>query len=82
MDEQIRANERNWLLTAPEANPAMLGMLCDRIEYPVRDLLMWSRVFPGQHLVSAVGGLRNTQSPELRTYLKGIVADVIDAYAS
>ncbi|MBI2939663.1 MAG: glycoside hydrolase family 127 protein [Chloroflexi bacterium] len=76
--ERIQANERNWLLVAPDANPAVLEMFRDRDRKPVRDLLRWSGEFAGKYLTSAVQGYRLTGHEDLRAYLDRFVRDLID----
>ena len=48
--ERIRENAENWLLRAPDANPAMLQILRDRDRQPVRDLVPWAGEFAGKYL--------------------------------
>ena len=43
----LAAITQNWLLPAPEANPAILAMFADRDRAPYRDLLPWSGEFAG-----------------------------------
>ena len=47
-----------WLLVAPQANPAMLEMFRDRDVAPWRDLLPWSGEFAGKYLTAGVQVLR------------------------
>ena len=54
MNDRLEVNIRNWLLTAPDSNPAMLAMFTDRERTPARDLLPWSGEFAGKYLTSAV----------------------------
>jgi DUF1680 family protein len=77
LGERIEANVRNWLLTAPQANPAMLQMFRDRDRTPRRDLVPWAGEFAGKYLISAVQALRLTRDPRLETHLRGFVADLI-----
>jgi DUF1680 family protein len=75
--ERLEANRRHWLLTAPEANPAMLEMFRDRDREPGRNLVPWAGEFAGKYLASAVSALRLTEDGGLREYLGGFVADLI-----
>ncbi len=68
---------RHWLLSAPEANPAMIAMFHDRDRRPYRDLLPWSGEFAGKHLTGAVGVLRLTGDEELRRSLDRFVGDLV-----
>src|SRR5438552_5594991 len=58
LGEYLRAITDNWLLRAPDDNPAMLGMFADRDRPPYRDLLPWSGEFAGKYLTSATQVLR------------------------
>ena len=66
-----------WLLVAPAANPAMLGMFRDRDRKPLRDLLPWSGEFAGKYLTSAVQLLRLTGDPRLRDHLTDFVSKLV-----
>jgi DUF1680 family protein len=77
MGERLEANRRQWLLTAPGANPAMLEMFRDRDREPARDLAPWAGEFAGKYLTSAVPALRLTDDPELRSHLETFVRELI-----
>jgi DUF1680 family protein len=79
--DRIRANAENWLLVAPDANPAMLQMLRDRDRQPVRDLVPWAGEFAGKYLTAAVQCYRLTHDEPLRAYLARFVRDLIEAQA-
>jgi DUF1680 family protein len=66
-----------WLLVAPEANPAILGMFRDRDRRPYRDLLPWSGEFAGKYLTGASQVYRVTRDPRLKARLEAFVADWI-----
>ena len=51
---RLAANLEQWLLVAPQANPAMLEMFRDRDRHPRRDLVPWAGEFAGKYLTSAV----------------------------
>ena len=74
--DRIRANQRNWLSTAPASNPAMIEMFHDRDSVPGRDLLPWSGEFAGKYLTSAVEGYRLTHDPSLRKTVAGFAAEL------
>jgi len=74
---RIRANERNWLLTAPVSNPAMTEMFFDRDRLPHRDLLPWSGEFAGKYLTSAVECYRLTRSKDLKKTIQETVNRLI-----
>jgi DUF1680 family protein len=75
--EQVRAVTQNWLLRAPDDNPAMLAMFADRDRQPFRDLLPWSGEFAGKYLTGATQVLRLTNDPALRKYLEQFVPKLI-----
>jgi len=75
--ERLKANEEQWLLTAPFANPAMIEMFRDRDRTPHRDLLPWSGEFVGKYLTAAVLNWRITQSRSLKRVIDTVVADFI-----
>ena len=75
--KRLNANVRNWLLTAPDANPAMLEIFRDRDRAPQRDLVPWAGEFAGKYLISAVQALRITRDRALRACLKAFVAELI-----
>ena len=58
-----------WLLVAPLANPAMLGMFRDRDNPPQRQLVPWAGEFAGKYITSAVQVLRVTNNPQLRQFI-------------
>ncbi|MCE5199895.1 glycoside hydrolase family 127 protein [bacterium] len=75
--DRILANESNWLMIAPESNPAMLQVFRDRDRQHSCDLLPWHGEFPGKYLISAVQSLRITQNPALKAKLERFVHDLI-----
>lgn len=79
--ERIRENAANWLLLAPDANPAMLQMLRDRDRQPVRDLVPWAGEFAGKYLTSAVQCYRLTHDASLHAYVARFVRDLIATQA-
>lgn len=77
VNDRLQADIRNWLLVAPNANPAMLQMFRDRDRLPARALVPWAGEFAGKYLISAVQALRLTQDRELKASLKSFVRDLI-----
>lgn len=75
--DRIKANERNWLLTAPLSNPAMTEMFFDRDREPHRDLLPWSGEFAGKYLTSAVECYRLTRNKDLKKTIQATVDRLI-----
>jgi DUF1680 family protein len=79
--DRVRANQENWLLVAPDANPAMLQMFRDRDRQPVRDLVPWAGEFAGKYLTSAVQCYRLTHDESLRDYVARFVYELIATQA-
>jgi DUF1680 family protein len=77
MRQRLSANVQNWLLVAPDANPAMLEMFRDRDRRPPRSLVPWAGEFPGKYLISAVQALRLTRDTRLRRHLQRFVRALI-----
>lgn len=75
--DALRDVTRNWLMEAPAANPALLGMFRDRDRPPYRDLLPWSGEFAGKYLTGAVEVLRLTDDPALEDHLRRFVAEFV-----
>ncbi len=70
-----------WLLVAPESNPAMLEMFRDRDRKPLRDMVPWSGEFAGKYLVSAVQVWRVTADEALRKVITDFVARLVKLQA-
>jgi len=77
--ERMDANLQNWLLTAPDANPAMLQMFRDQERQPHRDLLPWSGEFVGKYLISAIQGWRISGDIKLKKLIDDIIKELIDS---
>ncbi|MGW8959981.1 hypothetical protein [Paenibacillus sp. NPDC055715] len=79
MGERLEANQRNWLMVAPIANPSMVEMFRDR-DKPGGDpscrLLWWSGEFAGKYLTSGVMGFRISRDPHLRETLQSFVDEL------
>jgi uncharacterized protein len=67
----------NWLLSAPDANPAMLEMFADRDVPPYRDMVPWAGEFAGKYLTSAVEVWRATGDARLEICLREFVRRLI-----
>ena len=66
-----------WLKAAPLANPGMLEIFRDRDRQPLRDMVPWAGEFAGKYLTSAVQILRLTQDPNLKTFIRGFVNQLV-----
>src|SRR5512143_3471606 len=77
LGDRLRANQNNWLLTAPDANPAMLQVFRDRDRTPYRDLLPWSGEFAGKYLTSAVLACRMAKDRALKKHIARFVKELI-----
>ena len=66
-----------WLKAVPLANPAMLEIFRDRDRQPLRDMVPWAGEFAGKYLTSAVQILRLTQDPNLKTFIRGFVNQLV-----
>ena len=73
----LAAITRNWLLPAPEANPAILAMFADRDRTPYRDLLPWSGEFAGKYITGATQVLRTTGDVSLHDHLHRFIAQLV-----
>ena len=79
--EYLDSVTRNWLLTMPDTNPAVLEMFRDRDKMPHRNLLPWSGEFAGKYLTGGVQALRLNHDPQLKAYLTRFVAKLIGLQA-
>ncbi|MHB9033346.1 MAG: beta-L-arabinofuranosidase domain-containing protein [Anaerolineae bacterium] len=79
---RLEANLEQWLLVAPQANPAMLEMFRDRERLPRRDLLCWSGEFAGKYLTSAVLCYRLDRDERLRRQIDRFVDELIACQAA
>ncbi|MHB1001085.1 MAG: beta-L-arabinofuranosidase domain-containing protein [Armatimonadota bacterium] len=77
LDDYLKNVSDNWLMAAPDANPAMLQMFKDRDRQPYRALLPWSGEFAGKYLTGAVQVYRLTHDSELKDYIKDFVAEMV-----
>ncbi len=73
----LRAITDQWLLVAPEANPAMLAMFADRDRKPYRNMVPWAGEFAGKYLTSAVQVLRLTGDRRLKKYIGPFVEHLL-----
>ena len=77
LTDYLHAVTNHWLLTTPEANPAILDMFADRDRKPFRDQVPWAGEFAGKYLTSAVQILRLTNDPILKKYIQRFVSKLI-----
>ncbi|MBM3188159.1 MAG: hypothetical protein FJZ90_05490 [Chloroflexi bacterium] len=78
---RLEANLEQWLLVAPQANPAMLEMFRDRDRTPRRDLVPWAGEFAGKYLTSAALAHRLSRDERLRAQLDMFVDALIGVQA-
>ncbi len=81
LGDRIRANEENWLLRAPLANPGIIEMFHLRDRQPEPRLVDWAGEFAGKYLISLIQALRMTENPELRRFAREFVAALVAAQA-
>ncbi len=81
MRQRLEANLEQWLLVAPQANPAMLEIFRDRDRKPRRDLVPWAGEFAGKYLTSAVLHYRLTRDGRLRVQIDRFVDELIGVQA-
>lgn len=74
---RMSRNTQQWLLSATQANPAMLQIFRDRDRLPRRDLMSWAGEFAGKYLTSAVLALRMSVNTQLREHVTEFVRDLI-----
>ncbi|MCL4179908.1 MAG: glycoside hydrolase family 127 protein, partial [Verrucomicrobia bacterium] len=79
--ERVKVNTEHWLLTAPQANPGMIGMFRVRDRQPTPQLVPWAGEFVGKYLISAVQALRLEHDPQLRTQVRAVVQDFLSTQA-
>jgi uncharacterized protein len=77
VEDRMVRNIQQWLLSAPQANPAMLQIFRDRDRLPRRDLVSWAGEFAGKYLTSAVLALRMSENPQLRDQVAHFVRDLV-----
>ena len=68
---------RNWVLPAPDANPAMLAMFRERDREPLRGMVPWAGEFAGKYLTHAASLLRLRPDPEVEHRLRRFVAELL-----
>jgi uncharacterized protein len=81
LGSRLAANLEQWLLVAPQANPAMLEIMRDRDRQPRRDLVPWAGEFAGKYLTSAVLAYRLQPDERLRAQLDRFVDELIATQA-
>ncbi len=77
----LRGVTAQWLLPAPDANPAMVEIFRDRDRLPHRILVPWAGEFAGKYLTGATEVLRLTGDPALRAHLTAFVRELVSLQA-
>ena len=77
IQRQVRGVIDNWLLVAPDKNPAILEMFADRDKTPYRNLLPWSGEFAGKYLTACTEIIRLTSDAALRAKTQAFVDRLI-----
>ncbi len=70
--------EKNWLLTLPETNPAILDMFRERDRKPYRDMLPWSGEFAGKYITGAYYIYKTNHSEALKEVISEFICDFCD----
>ena len=73
---RLRAVTEQWILPAPAANPAMLGMFRERDRKPYRYWSPWVGEFAGKYLTHSAQILRLTGDARLRFHLEHFVKEM------
>ncbi len=77
--KRVDAAVEGWLISAPEANPALTEMLVDRDRTPDRETVPWAGEFVGKHLISSIQALRLTRNADLQRMIEATVERVLAA---
>lgn len=77
--ERLAADLEHWQLVAPQANPAMIQMFCDRDRLPRRDLVPWAGEFVGKYLTAGTLAWRLCRDVRLQDQLQRVVDALISA---
>jgi len=75
--DYINSVKDNWLLKAPDNNPALLNMFAVRDTEPYKKYLPWSGEFAGKYLTGASMILNLTNDEHLKTYLQSFTDRLI-----
>ena len=75
--DYLSAVTQQWLLPAPEANPAMLDIFRDRDRLPRRDKVAWAGEFAGKYVTCCVQILRLTADDSLRQRTASFVSELV-----
>lgn len=73
---RLAAATDQWILPAPNANPAMLAMFRDRDRMPYRQMVPWAGEFAGKYLTHSAQILRLTGDSRLRSHLDQFVKEL------
>ncbi|MEP7366303.1 MAG: beta-L-arabinofuranosidase domain-containing protein [Acidobacteriota bacterium] len=82
LETRLRANLENWELDAPNSNPAMIEMFCDRDRKADRKLLSWSGEFIGKYICASVLSYRILRDPRQKAQLQWVVGEFLKTQAS
>lgn len=74
---RLNAITRQWLLSAPFANPAMLEMFRNRDRLPYQKQTPWAGEYAGKYLTGAVQVLHLSQNSQLEAHLRWFVQQLI-----
>jgi len=73
---RLKAVTEQWILPAPDSNPAMLAMFRDRDRKPYRKMVPWAGEFAGKYLTHSVQVLQLTGDARLRSHLEQFVKEL------
>ncbi|MBV9867767.1 MAG: glycoside hydrolase family 127 protein [Abitibacteriaceae bacterium] len=73
LHDQMQNVIKNWLLLAPDHNPALLDMFADRDRQPYRNLLPWSGEFAGKYLTACTQIIRVSHDAALQAKVQQFV---------
>jgi DUF1680 family protein len=75
--QRVDADERAWLLPAPEANPGLVAMFARRDHLPPDSMVPWAGEFAGKYLISCVNSIRLSGNLTLRDQTSRVVTALI-----
>ncbi len=75
--DYLTAVTQQWLLPAPQANPAILDIFRDRDRLPRRDKVAWAGEFAGKYITCCVQILRLTADDALRQRIASFVSEMV-----
>lgn len=74
---RLDAVTRQWILSAPHANPGMLEMFRQRDRKPSHDMVPWAGEFAGKYLTHSVQIWRLTRDAELGRHIRWFVGELV-----